>query len=217
MCLNTKINSSKQYTNWILRTFKSRSSNVVLFLFKTFVIPKLEYGCQVWSPYLKKDIIRVESLQKTLTSKIEGLDGLNYHQRLKHLKLYSMQRRRERYALIFIWKCAVGLVSGYSLDFNNNLRRGRLCAVRQVPQKVPTSVRQASEASLAVHGARLFNLLPRDVRDMVLSPTKSVLPFKRKLDRYLSTIPDQPTIQGRRRPANSNSLLDQIPMTVRSM
>ena len=140
----------------------------------------------------------------------------DYWERVAELKFYSQERRQERYAIIYIWKCSIGLVDGYTLNFNINPRRGKLCMVRSTNKKAPIQVRRASEASLAVRGARLFNLLPCDVRNTVLPLTKSVIPFKTKLDNFLSTIPDQPTVQTRRRPALSNSLLDQIPMTVRS-
>ena len=36
--------------------------------------------------------------------------------------------------------------------------------------------------------------------------------FKTNLDAYLSKVPDQPTVGGRARAAESNSLLHQIPM-----
>ena len=42
--------------------------------------------------------------------------------------------------------------------------------------------------------------------------TEHVEAFKANLDAYLSTVPDQPTVGGRARAADSNSLLDQIPM-----
>ena len=87
--------------------------------------------------------------------------------------------------------------------------------VRTINKKAPSQVKRVSEASLAVKGAQIFNFLPRDIRDTGLPVTNSVIPFKTKLDNFLSTIPDQPTVQTRRRPANTNSLLDQIPMTVR--
>ena len=123
--ITTAINSSKKFANWILRTFTSRNKDIIIFLFKTFVVPRLEYGCQVWSPFLKKDIIRVESLQKTITSKIEGLDGQNYHERLKSLKLYSMQRRRERYIMITMWKIYQGLIPNQlNIQFYNTHRFG---------------------------------------------------------------------------------------------
>ena len=70
---------------------------------------------------------------------------------------------------------------------------GRLCVVRAVNQRTQLQVRRALEASLAVKGARIFNLLPRDIRDTVLNSNKSVIPFKTKLDQFLSAIPDQPS------------------------
>ena len=109
------------------------------------------------------------------------------------------------------------MVDGYSVNFTNNPRRGKLCLPRIVNQKAPIQVRKASEASLAVRGERLFNLLPQEIGDTALPLSNSVIPFKTKLDNFLSTIPDQPTVQRRRRPAATNSLLDQIPMTVRSL
>ena len=38
------------------------------------------------------------------TKHIAGLRDLSYHDRLQTLKLYSHQRRRERYCIIVIWK-----------------------------------------------------------------------------------------------------------------
>ena len=105
----------------------------------------------------------------------------------------------------------------YTLDFINDPRRGRLCVVRPINRNAPTQVRKASDASLAVKGARLFNLLPRELRNTDLPVTRSVIPFKTKLDNFLSSIPDQPTVQGRKRPAATNCLLDQIPMTIKSL
>ena len=76
------------------------------------------------------------------------------------------------------------------------------------PQQAPSRVRKAREQSLGVHGARLFNLLPKnllneDSRDFPL--------FKNHLDIFLATIPDQPTTPGLVRAAVTNSLLDQVP------
>ena len=76
----------------------------------------------------------------------------------------------------------------------------------------PAAVRNAREASLSVHGARLFNLLPRYIRDI---DTGTPDQFKRDLDLWLETVPDQPTIQGRQRAAKTNSLIDQVAVTAR--
>ena len=71
--------------------------------------------------------------------------------------------------------------------------------------KAPAAVLKAREASL--RGARLFNCLPRGIRDIVTGTPEM---FKSSLDNWLSTIPDEPTIPGRQRAASSNSLLDQV-------
>ena len=65
-------------------------------------------------------------------------------------------------------------------------------------RQAPAPVRKARENSLSVKGARLFNLIPRDLRDM---QSGTVEQFKAKLDEWLSIVTDQPTIQGRQRAA----------------
>ena len=121
--------------------------------------------------------------------------------------MYSQERRRERYQIIFIWKLSQGLVKGYNLPFQQNERRGLLVTVPPMAANSPAAVRKAREASLQIKGARLFNLIPRDLRDMT---GVTVDTFKAGLDGWLSTLPDQPTSPGRQRAAISNSLIDQV-------
>ena len=73
--------------------------------------------------------------------------------------------------------------------------------------QAPPAVKKARESSLQVKGAQLFNLIPRELRDI---STGSPEMFKTKLDEWLSTIPDQPTVPGRQKAAASNSLLHQV-------
>ena len=215
------IDKMRKQTNkligWVFRTFRTRSKKVMMTVWRSLIQPKLDYCSQLWSPSDATTINMLEDIQRNFSSRVSGMKDKDYWERLKELRLYSQERRRERYAIIFIWKCAVGLVDGYKMVFTNNARRGRLCEVRPVNRNAPTQVRRVAESSLAVKGARCFNLLPRAVRDVPLPLSRSVVPFKTKLDTFLSTVPDQPTVQCRRRPASSNSLLDQIPMTVRSL
>ena len=137
------------------------------------------------------------------------MEGLDYWERLKSLHLYSQERRRERYRIIFLWKVAQGLVQGYKAIFITSPRRGRLMQVSPMCNRAATSVKNARESSLQVKGAQLFNTIPRALRDITAgSPDQ----FKHQLDQWLATIPDQPTIPGRPRAAASNSLLDQAPL-----
>ena len=95
---------------WILRVFATREEVPMMTLFKSMVIPRLEYCCQLWSPHLLKDIQRLEAVQRSFTARIAGLQHLNYWQRLDHLKLYSLERRRERYLVLYIYKIINKLV-----------------------------------------------------------------------------------------------------------
>ena len=97
-------------------------------------------------------------------------------------------------------------------QFDNNPRRGRYVRERGIVRTSPTSVKKAREASLSVRGAKIFNLLPQSLRSF---NSDKVDGFKRRLDNYLQTVPDQPLIQGRRRGAETNSLIHQIPWATR--
>ena len=97
----------KHLTGWTLRTFSSCDR---LTLFKALVMSRPDYGCQLWSPYLIKHINMVEKIQRSFTRFISGMAGLSYTERLTILKLYSLQRRRERYIIIYVWKILEGLV-----------------------------------------------------------------------------------------------------------
>ena len=77
--------------------------------------------------------------------------------------------------------------------------------------KAPAKVKKARERSLGVHGARLFNLLPPNLRK---ENSGDFLLFKNHLDIFLSGIPDEPTTHGLVRAAVYNSLLDQVPLIV---
>ena len=78
------------------------------------------------------------------------------------------------------------------------------------PPSAPESVKKARNGSLAVKGAQLFNLLPINLRN---SDHGDVPMFKNHLDIFLADIPDQPTVSGLGRAAETNSLLHQIPIS----
>ena len=208
---NTVLAGSK-LVGWGLRTFGGRGRQVMLTLLKTLVQPKLDYCSQLWSPSDQRSINQLELVQKHLVDRIRchKLVNLNYWEKLSELRLYSQERRRERYQVIFLWKISQGMVSGYDVEFTSGLgRRARTIIPRTVVRAAPTVVKNARERSLGVRGARMFNLLPDQLRSL---NTDHVEVFKNHLDVFLSSIPDQPTMTGLGRAAETNSLLDQLPM-----
>ena len=94
----------RKLAGWALRTFQSREASLMLTLLKVLIRPHLEYGCQVWNPHLAREISLLECVQRDFTRKIEGTTEMDYWERLRELNLYSLQRRRERYIIIYIWK-----------------------------------------------------------------------------------------------------------------
>ena len=178
---------------------------------RSLIQPRLDYCSQLWSPRDQASINRIEKVQKDFLNKIKdsSLNGLNYWEKLSKLGLYSQERRRERQQIIFIWKLSQDLVSGYSINWSFSERRGRMAVPHPINYNAPAKIKNARERTLAVHGARLFNLLPAHLRNEDCGDYDL---FTNHLDIFLSQIPDEPTIQGFGRRANSNSLLDQIPL-----
>ena len=81
----------------------------MLKLYNTYIRSKIEYCCSIWSPTLQNEINQLERIQKAFTSKIQGMEKKDYHERLKALKLYSLERRRERYLIIYAWQMIEGI------------------------------------------------------------------------------------------------------------
>jgi hypothetical protein len=48
----------------IRRSFDHMDKDMFLVLYKSIVRPLLEYCTPVWSPYLKKDVRKIESIQE---------------------------------------------------------------------------------------------------------------------------------------------------------
>ncbi len=207
--INKMCQSARNMCSWVLRTFKSRSSILMLTLWKSLVMPILDYCSQLWCPMLKGEIQQIEEIQKSFTRKIKMGDRGDYWNRLSSLRLYSLERRRERYRIIYVWKILEGLVPNLNknpIRCTTSLRHGRMCAVPPTSNNVSTSLQSLRDGTLSIHGARLFNALPVQLRNMKGSPLPK---FKEKLDNFLRTVPDEPQCCGytANRRAASNSLL----------
>ena len=200
---------------WILRTFISRDKNTLLTLYKYLVRPNLEYCCQLWNPWLQKNINLIEGIQRTFTHKIQNLTNSDYHQRLVDLDLYSLERRRERYLIIHTWKILNGKAINIHTQHGDgirykqstiNSRNGRMCDIPPLIPSSPSSITTIKDNSFICKGPSLFNSLPSSIRD---SEYTEIDQFKRELKKYLGKIPDKPKLPGCSPiPASSNSLID---------
>ena len=80
-------------------------------LITQYIRPSLEYAAVIWNPHLKKDIAKLEKVQRDITRKVPGLQGLTYEERLDQLELTTLKDRRVRGDAINIYKCIRGISS----------------------------------------------------------------------------------------------------------
>lgn len=201
----------RRMAGWVFRTFATREKEPMILLYKSLVLPILEYCCQLWSPTKLYLIRKLEAVQRNFTARLVNMTSLNYWERLVELGLYSLERRRDRYIILYIWKILQGLVPNFQDDEYKVVelispRRGRLCVVPPLKSGVSASVRTIKDDSFAVRGPRLFNAVDKSVRDF----DGTLLGFKKRLDSFLRTVPDRPVLPQYRQSAHGNGLIDQM-------
>ena len=91
----------------------------MLTLLRSLIQPRLDYCSQLWSPRDQSSINRLDNVQRQFLAQIRdgSLLGKNYWEKLSLLRVYSQERRRERYQVCFLWKISQGLVDGYSISW----------------------------------------------------------------------------------------------------
>ena len=179
-------------------------------LYRALILPLLEYCCQLWSPSSHTLIRQLEAVQRSFTSRLRGLAGDDYWERLRKLRLYSLERRRERYVVIYVWK----ILNGYApnLDGSDRIlaytttRRGKLCRVPPMNRSAMQRLETMHDNSFAVQGPRLFNCLPGELR----GNEETVEKFKVLLDKFLTGVPDRPNLPHYYQPASGNSIIRQL-------
>ena len=208
LTFNTHIaNVIKQANNksaWILSVFRTRTKHEMLFFYKTYVRSCLEYCCPLWNPSGANSITatkKLEGVQRSFTARIPQLQHLNYWQRLQALNLMSLQRRRERYIILYMWKILTGNAPN---DLKITFYSYRDSIKASVPFVPPTrSNTSRFDKSFSVIGPKLWNFLPAECTLTLHSLEK----FKEKVDAHILQYPDLPPTAGYFSP-HSNSLLD---------
>ena len=195
--------AASKVANWILGAFKCRSADTLLTLYKALVRPILEYCSAVWSPTLLGEIAQLEQVQRNFTRRILGCQKLGYWERLAVLNLQSLQRRRERYQVILMWKIYNGLVpNGIDIEFTETARFGPRAVVPSFNYKAQRSVSSQFENSFSVRGPMLWNTLPK-----IVKKSGSLNELKAVLGEHLKGYPDRPPTRGYTG-VNGNSLLE---------
>merc|ERR1711891_18311 len=168
----------------LMRTFSIREREHMINLFNSYIKSKLEYCCVIWSPSAddrnQNGINMIEKIQQAFTKKIEGLENLDYHQRLKECNLYSMEQRRERYMIIYAWQMldgkkidVLGLQTKLSkIGPNRSIQLGGIKKYRLDDTVMATAIQTKIVNSPMRKIERLFNYIPGHIRDIKKIPKK---------------------------------------------
>ena len=197
------ITNCRKQSAWILRTFSSRDILTMRTLWISLIRPIVDYCSPLWSPNPTdyNMITRLEGVLRNFTKKVDGLRDLPYGDRLRAMNLHSIQRRHERYKIIYIYKIKEGLVPNlpckpsapevsYALTFAPNPRTGCRCDMPK-PTQHHNPVDIPRNSSFAFSAPKLWNCLPRSLS---LMTGKSVDFFKAHLDNFLDLFPDEPRV-----------------------
>ncbi len=200
--IGLKSQKANSMASWVLRTFTTRDTETMMLLYKSYVRTHVEYCCPLWSPHLQCDIIKIEAVQRSFTAKIAGYRTLNYWERLRRLSLYSLQRRRERYTIIIVWKMYNDIFpNNVDIVFRETSRHGPTC-IRPLGDSKYSSINTMRFNSFASIASALFNVVPPNIKTLT-----SLTKFKSALDAFLKSFPDTPPTPGYIG-QNNNSLLE---------
>ena len=222
--INSIVKTAMQVSAWILRTFLTRDKFAMKVLLQSLVVSLCEYASVVWSPFDKKNINMIENVQKRFTSRIRDYQEfdeelqmwvctVSYNERIKDLKIYSLERRRERNIIMYAYRVVIGLLKFEWFEGYEDFQDGGIKLRPKYNNRAPARVKRCRHSSFFYKGPQLYNLLPAELRQLeeIDEPGKEhVEAFKVKLDKFLEKIPDEPCTEGR--VASTNSLICQIPL-----
>ena len=161
------------------------------------------HNLQLWSPSKNLLMQELEKTTKILSKRswVTTQSKLQYWEKLKYLNLYSLERRSERYQIIYTWCIIEGLVPNFNYEDGNggiysymNLQLGRKC-------KSLNTKKYLERLSLRLGTKTL-------TRYLCNTTNGSKLAFKIKLDQFLYDVPDEQLLQ------NYLYVLEELTQTV---
>ena len=75
--IDKTVKTCSRLVGWILRIFTTRDSTTMLTLFKSIVLPILEYTCQLWNSKSLQFVKKLEKVQRSFTKHITGMFDLS--------------------------------------------------------------------------------------------------------------------------------------------
>ena len=159
------------------RSIQSKVKAIILPLYTSLVRPRFKYCVQAWSPYYRKDIDKLEKVQRRAVRMITDLRGTSYREKLLELGLFSLEKRRIRADLVCMFRILKGIdkinsEALFSLFPASSITRGH--SMKVVLPRFKTDVRRYFFSSRVVS---IWNTLPNDAVSC-----RTVTAFKNHVD-----------------------------------
>ena len=164
----------------IKRAFWTRDQNIMVNAYKTYVLPHLDYCCQVWSPGTQKWVKKIEQVQKRALRLIPSLNGKSYEEKLKSLDMLTLENRREMFDFINKYK-----EGSKRKDGNINIKENSTRMTRSMTDKLLEKPRfrlDIRKNSYTIRVIDAWNNLPKEIRN-----SNSIHTFKKNVKKYLMT------------------------------
>ena len=165
----------------VRKSFVNLSKDSLPILFKSLILPHLDYANCIWGPMSKGDQRLVEKVQRRATKLVPDLQFKPYSQRLEELGLPSLTYRRLRGDMITIYQILNG-----SLHVHPGLLQLSTCSRTRghhLKLQKPRARTRSRRNYLSVRAVNSWNSLPSHV---ISAP--SINAFKSRLDSHWRSI-----------------------------
>ena len=165
----------------IKRTFSFMDCDMFNALYPSLVRSQMEHAVQAWSPHYRRDIDKLEKVQRRATKIIPAIKDKPYEERLKILGLPLLEHRRIRGDLIEVFKIMHGMENISMSQFFKLAREVNPHDTRGHPFKIqtPTTNSVTRRKFFDIRIIDKWNSLPEPV---VCST--SINMFKNRFDAY---------------------------------
>ena len=174
--IEIQVNKANKLLGLIRRSFTHLDKESMLILYKSLIRPLLEYGHSVTFPRFEKDKKLLERVQRRATKLIPELKDKEYEERLRILKLPSLQYRRERGDMIECYKYTHNLYKSqppFQLN-TGTITRGHAYKIKKVFARL-----ECRKHFFGLRAVNNWNSLPESI-----VTSQSLDTFKNRLDRH---------------------------------
>ena len=109
--INVTVKKANKLLGLVHRTVGSSNPDAFSTLYKSLVRPVLEYAAPAWNPYLAKDVLVLERVQRRASRLALGQkrSEMEYEDRLRKLKWPTLETRRLFLSLVECYKIVFGM------------------------------------------------------------------------------------------------------------